>query len=212
MAINAQGKTQSSVVHLDSLLFASRLCSTLVYSADTSSDTYTYMHEYLYKYCIWFILFGIYFLRSCESQKLYMQIRIRIGICQAYARNVSLLRAYLRLLSVRLTASRPRLISLFVFCPHPPCLSPSFFVSFCDSSTALTSCLDPLRAYICLLVLFNMQHIFIIQYAWVLCPLFLFLIPFLPLPFSMFYTLEMLQSCKLDKSLDFCFVCCSLKM
>lgn len=113
MAINAQGKAQSSVVHLDSLLFASRLCSTLVYSADTSTDTY--MHEYLYKYCIWFILFGIYFLRSCESQKLYMQIRIRIGTCQAYARNVSLLRAYLRLLSVRLTASRPRLISLFVF-------------------------------------------------------------------------------------------------
>lgn len=209
MAINAQGKAQSSVVHLDSLLFASRLCSTLVYSADTSSDTYTYMHEYLYKYCIWFILFGIYFLRSCESQKLYMQIRIRIGICQAYARNVSLLRAYLRLLSVRLTASRPRLISLFVFCLAP--LSFSSF-SFCDSSTALTSCLDPLRAYICLLVLFNMQHIFIIQYAWVLWVLFLFLIPFLPLPFSMFYTLEMLQSCKLDKSLDFCFVCCSLKM
>lgn len=207
MAINAQGKAQSSVVHLDSLLFASRLCSTLVYSADTSTDTY--MHEYLYMYCIWFILFGIYFLRSCESQKLYMQIRIRIGICQAYARNVSLLRAYLRLLSVRLTASRPRLISLFVFCLAP--LSFSSF-SFCDSSTALTSCLDPLRAYICLLVLFNMQHIFIIQYAWVLWVLFLFLIPFLPLPFSMFYTLEMLQSCKLDKSLDFCFVCCSLKM
>lgn len=209
MTINAQGKAQSSVVHLDSLLFASRLCSTLVYSADTSTDTYTYMHEYLYKYCIWFILFGIYFLRSCESQKLYMQIRIRIGICQAYARNVSLLRAFLRLLSVRLTASRPRLISLFVFCLAP--LSFSSF-SFCDSSTALTSCLDPFRAYICLLVLFNMQHIFIIQYAWVLCPLFLFLMPFLPLPFSMFYTLEMLQSCKLDKSLDFCFVCCSLKM
>lgn len=204
MAINAQGKAQSSVVHLDSLLFASRLCSTLVYSA----DTYTYMHEYLYKYCRWFILFGIYFLRSCESQKLYMQIRIRIGICQAYARNVSLLRAYLRLLSVRLTASRPRLISLFVFC-----LAPLFFssFSFCDSSPGLTSCLDPLRAYICLLVLFNMQHIFIIQYAWVLWVLFL-LIPSLPLPFSMFYTLEMLQSCKLDKSLDFCFVCCSLKM
>lgn len=129
MAINAQGKAQSSVVHLDSLLFASRLCSTLVYSADTSTDTY--IHEYLYKYCIWFILFGIYFLRSCESQKLYMQIRIRIGICQAYARNVSLLRAYLRLLSVRLTASRPRLISLFVFwLPLPPCLSPSLFVFF----------------------------------------------------------------------------------
>lgn len=128
MAINAQGKAQSSVVHLDSLLFASRLCSTLVYSADTSTDTY--MHEYLYKYCRWFILFGIYFLRSCESQKLYMQIRIRIGICQAYARNVSLLRAYLRLLSVRLTASRPRLISLFVFWPPSPCHSPSLFVFF----------------------------------------------------------------------------------
>lgn len=204
MAINAQGKAQSSVVHLDSLLFASRLCSTLVYSADTSTDTY--MYEYLYKYCRWFILFGIYFLRSCQSQKLYMQIRIRIGTCQAYARNVSLLRAYLRLLSVRLTASRPRLISLFVF------FLPLSSFSFCDSSTALTSCLDPLRAYICLLVLFNMQHIFIIQYAWVLWVLFLFLIPSLPLPFSMFYTLEMLQSCKLDKSLDFCFVCCSLKM
>lgn len=34
------------------------------------------IHEYLYMYCIWFILFGIYFLRSCESQKLYMQIRM----------------------------------------------------------------------------------------------------------------------------------------
>lgn len=149
MAINAQGKAQSSVVHLDSLLFASRLYSTLVYSADTSTDTY--MQEYLYKYCIWFILFGIYFLRSCESQKLYMQIRIRIGICQAYARNVSLLRAFLRLLSVRLTASRPRLISLFVFCLAP---SPSLRFLFVTAARlwphVLTRCGLTFVSWFCL--------------------------------------------------------------
>lgn len=72
----AKAKAQSSVVHLDSLLFALRLCSTLVYPDTADTNTNTYMHEYLYMYCIWFILFGIYFLRSCESQKLYMQIRM----------------------------------------------------------------------------------------------------------------------------------------
>lgn len=61
------------------------------------SSRYKHLYVSLYLYCIWFILFGIYFLRSCESQKLYMQIRIRIGICQAYAGEMYLLcGAYLR--------------------------------------------------------------------------------------------------------------------
>lgn len=49
-------------------------------------------------------------------------------VCQAYAGNVSLLWAYLRLLSVRLTASRPRLISLFVCCLAPLSLSLCFLL------------------------------------------------------------------------------------